>query len=82
MIGSRNKLMEENSSDYSITKKMQAQTKVVHNQVKAERPLNTKKVSHGISDDKSGPKQRKLHEPVIQKQKPRFREGKSSLNAK
>ncbi|KAK9993349.1 hypothetical protein SO802_023052 [Lithocarpus litseifolius] len=82
MIGSWNKLMEEKYSDYSIKKKMQAQTKVVHNQVKAARPLNTKKVSHGVSDDKSGPKQRKLHEPVIQKQKPRFREGKSSLNAK
>ncbi|KAM3683378.1 hypothetical protein ACJW31_12G142700 [Castanea mollissima] len=82
MIGSRNKLMEKRSSDYSIKKKMQAQTKAVHNQVKAARPLNTKKVSHGVSDDKSGPKQRKLNEPVIQKQKPRYREGKSSLNAK
>nr|POE76444.1 hypothetical protein CFP56_56201 [Quercus suber] len=43
MIGSRNKLMEEKSSDYSTKKKMQAQTKVVHNQVKAARPLNYQK---------------------------------------
>lgn len=84
MIGSINKLMEDRSLDHSKKEKMPlpAQIKTVHNQVKAAVSLNTRKGSKGVSDRKSGIKQRKSGpEPVTQKQKPRLREGKSSLNA-
>ena len=57
LIGSRNKLMEEKSSEYGIRKKTQAKKlRCAHNQVKAARPMNTKKGSKVVSDDKSGPK--------------------------
>ncbi len=49
--------MEEKSSEYGIRKKTQAKKlRCAHNQVKAARPMNTKKGSKVVSDDKSGPK--------------------------
>lgn len=52
MIGSRNRFLEEKSSK-STKVKLPAQAKVMDNQVKAARLLNTKEGSKEISEDKS-----------------------------
>lgn len=52
MIGSRNRFLEDKSSK-SIKVKLPAQAKVMDNQVKAARLLNTKECSKEISEDKS-----------------------------
>ncbi|KAB1208776.1 hypothetical protein CJ030_MR6G006794 [Morella rubra] len=52
MIGSRNRFLEDKSSK-SIKVKLPAQAKIMDNQVKAARLLNTKEGSKEISEDKS-----------------------------
>lgn len=52
MIGSRNRFLEDKSSK-SIRVKLPAQAKVMDNQVKTARLLNTKEGSKEISEDKS-----------------------------